>query len=329
MVNLVAPEPGEIIQDPAAGTGGFLIAASSSIAGKAGARDHLDEFQRHSALRGVENVIDTYRMLCMNLFLHGIDADHVIMGDTLSPLGADNAFQDADVILSNPPFGPSGGVPTRSDLTVTARSTNFQFPFVEHCIRAFAPGGRAAVIVPDNVLFEGGRGTELRRLLMRECDLHTILRLPTGIFYAQGIRTNVLFFSRPATARDEDTTTEVWIYDLRAERQNGLRGIDELVSGLGAFVEAYGSDPYGRSERTDLGETGRFRRFMRDEIAARNDDLYITWLKEEADLATGVESLPPDEVAAVVERNLVSALEEIRALIDELSDEDLAGDVVL
>lgn len=326
MVQLVAPQPGEIVQDPAAGTGGFLIATSRAIAAQS-ARAPIEDFQRRSALRGVENVIDTYRMLCMNLFLHGIDADHVIMGDTLSPIGAEAPFQNANVILSNPPFGPSGGVPARSDLTVTARSSNFQLPFVEHCIRALAPGGRAAVIVPDNVLFEGGRATELRRLLMRECVLHTILRLPTGIFYAQGIRTNVLFFSRPPEPQAGDATTEVWIYDLRAERQSGPRGITELTGGLGAFIDAYGDDPLGQSERIDLGESGRFRRFMRSEISARNDDLYITWLKEEADLATGIENLPPDEVAAAVERNLVSALDEIRALIDELNDEDFASDV--
>src|SRR5690606_6032112 len=125
------------------------------------------------------------------------EAEHVLMGDTLSQLGASPEVQNTDVILSNPPFGPSGGASAREDRSITAKSASFQLPFVEHCMRALAPGGRAAVIVPDNVLFEGGKGKALRQALMQDFNLHTILRLPTGIFYAQGVRTNVLFFSRP------------------------------------------------------------------------------------------------------------------------------------
>ena len=137
----------------------------------------------------------------MNLHLHGIDSQHLALADTLGPEGADLPRAGPPSILTNPPFGPAGGRPSRDDLTVTATVSSYQLPFVEHCIRALKPGGRAAVVVPDNVLFEDGRGRELRRMLMDWCDLHTILRLPTGIFYAQGVKTNVIFFRRARPRR--------------------------------------------------------------------------------------------------------------------------------
>jgi type I restriction enzyme M protein len=179
----------------------------------------------------------------MNLYLHGIDSSRMFMGDTLSSLGTDRALQNADLILSNPPFGAFGGVPTRTDLPITATSTTFQLPFVEHCARALAPGGRAAVIIPDNFLFEGGRGRTLRQFLMRTCRLHTILRLPPDIFYARGVRTNVLFFRRREDDGLEDATTEVWFYDMRARTSD--RGPSALVAGLDDFRAAFGDDPTG------------------------------------------------------------------------------------
>jgi type I restriction enzyme M protein len=328
IVDLTRPRPGEIIQDPAAGTGGFLVAADRALRRGWKPRNNQEaRFQNTQALRGVENVIDTYRLLCMNLYLHGIEAEHVIMGDTLSPVGSDPALANANVILSNPPFGSAGGPPSRPELMITRRSTYFQLPFVEHCLRALAPGGRAAVIVPDNVLFEGGAGRALRQALMRECDLHTILRLPTGIFYAQGVRTNVLFFSRPNMTSEGDATEAVWIYDMRASDQRIGRPGADFARGLSDFIEAFGPDPLGRSKRTDGGEAGRFRRFSREAIAARDDDLYVTWLKEGGDLEAGLEHLPPDDVAAVLEQHLVLALGEIRALIDELDEDRLGAEI--
>ena len=322
IVALLKPQPGEVIQDPAAGTGGFLIAADRALrkdwksraAGK-------QKFQRTQALRGVENVLDTYRLLCMNLYLHGIESEHILMGDTLSPLGSIAALQNADVILSNPPFGPSGGVSSRNDLPITAKSTSFQLPFVEHCMHALAPGGRAAVIVPDNVLFEGGKGKNLRQVMMRDFDLHTILRLPPGIFYAQGVRTNVLFFTRPISAPVRDTTKDVWIYDLRAANNRPDPAGADFISGLSDFAKAFGDSPTGRGLRKESGPSGRFRRFSRKAIAERGDDLYIVWLNDPEDVNVELESAPPDDVAVVVERHLLSALSEIRSLIEEL-DED-------
>ena len=180
LVRLMKPAAGETIQDPAAGTGGFLIAAERAI--RAATDDYFtlapkqQEFQVCHALHGMENVQGVYRLLLMNLFLHGIDAWHIELHDTLSPDGA--VMSPPDLILTNPPFGPAGGRPSRDDLTVTSMVSSYQLPFVEHCIRALKPGGRAAVIVPDNVLFEDGRGRDLRQMLMDRCDLHTIMRLP-------------------------------------------------------------------------------------------------------------------------------------------------------
>jgi type I restriction enzyme M protein len=326
IVALLKPRPGEIVQDPAAGTGGFLIAADRALrAGWRGSEEALT-FQRTHALRGVENVLDTYRLLCMNLYLHGIESEHVLMGDTLSQLGASPEFQNTDVILSNPPFGPSGGASSREDLSITAKSASFQLPFVEHCMRALAPGGRAAVIVPDNVLFEGGKGKALRQALMQDFNLHTILRLPTGIFYAQGVRTNVLFFSRPTAPPDGSATEAVWIYDLRAAETGNSGSGGDFASGLDAFGLAFGDDPLGRSPREEDGSNGRFRRFSRQQITERDDDLYIVWLNDEENENEALETASPDEVAAVVERHLVSALGEIRSLIDELGDDNAAWD---
>ena len=171
IVDLLKPAEGEVVQDPAAGTGGFIIAA--------------DRYARTTAgpcrPSGMENVPETCRLLLMNLYLHGIDSDQVLLGDTLSEDW--RALPPADVILTNPPFGPAGGRPSRSDLAVTGAHSSFALPFVEHCIRALKPGGRAAVVVPDSVLHKEGRGRALRVFLMEQCELHTILRLPSGIFY--------------------------------------------------------------------------------------------------------------------------------------------------
>ncbi|MET3436070.1 class I SAM-dependent DNA methyltransferase [Sphingomonas sp. 1185] len=325
MVELMKPQPGEVIQDPAAGTGGFLIAADRHM--REGTDDYFElspkqqAFQLREAFRGVENVPDTFRLLLMNLHLHKIDPTDLVLGDTLSPRGSEAAFKRADLILTNPPFGPAGGPPTRDDLTITDRVSSYQLPFVEHIIRALAPGGRAAVVVPDNVLFDDGRGKALRRMLMHRCDLHTILRLPTGIFYAQGVKTNVLFFTRSAEADPtEDVTQAVWIYDMRAGapaygKTNPLKRAD-----FAGFVAAFGDDPHGRAERKDEGETGRFRRFDRAALEARSDNLDISWLKDtSAEAEDGLDT--PEDIAAAIEGHLMAALEEIGALVAELGSE--------
>ena len=324
MVDLMQPQVGEVIQDPAAGTGGFLIAANSYM--KARTDDYFElspkqqAFQLREALRGLENVPDTFRLLLMNLHLHAIDPDNLDLADTLSPAGAREQFKKADLILTNPPFGPAGGPPTRDDLTITDRVASYQLPFVEHCIRALNLGGRAAVIVPDNVLFDDGRGKLLRQRLMSWCNLHTILRLPLGLFYAQGVKTNVLFFTRSIEeAPAKDATEAVWIYDARAGATSYGKTNPFKASDLDDFAAAFGDDPLGGATRTDQGEQGRFRRFSREEIAARGDNLDLSWLRDTTDEAEdGLDT--PEDIAAAIEGHLIVALEEVRALVDELGD---------
>lgn len=325
MVRLMKPQPGEVIQDPAAGTGGFLIAANTAM--KADTDDYFtlgpkqQAFQLREALRGIENVPDTFRLLLMNLHLHAIDPDNLDLTDTLSPAGSRPQFKNADLILTNPPFGPAGGPPTRDDLTITDRVSSYQLPFVEHCIRALKLGGRAAVVVPDNVLFDDGRGKLLRQRLMNWCNLHTILRLPTGIFYAQGVKTNVLFFTRAEEeAPVKDATQEVWIYDARSGAPSYGKTNPFKSSDLADFAAAFGDDPHGGAARTDQGAEGRFRRFTRADIAARGDNLDITWLKDTStDAEDGLET--PEDIAAAIEGHLKTALEEIAALLAEMDSD--------
>lgn len=224
IVRCIAPQPGEIIQDPAAGTGGFLIAADTYMKAETGDYLDLNEreiiFQRNKAFVGVELVPNTRRLALMNALLHGMEGDDegvVHLGNALGGIGEN--LPKADVILANPPFGTSKGGEasiTRQDLTY--KTTNKQLAFLQHIYRGLKPGGRAAVVLPDNVLFEAGIGTDIRQDFMNKCQLHAILRLPTGIFYAAGVKTNVLFFSR-GSAEDseavENATTHTWVYDLR------------------------------------------------------------------------------------------------------------------
>mgnify|MGYP000085371236 FL=1 len=224
MVRCIRPQIGETIQDPAAGTAGFLVAADQYM--RAQTDDYLDlsakdaKFQKNQAFIGVELVPSTRRLALMNCLLHGMEGDKegvVHLGNALGMVG--QSLDKADVILANPPFGTAKGGEasiTRDDLTY--KTSNKQLAFLQHIYRNLKPGGRAAVVLPDNVLFEAGVGTEVRRDLMNKCNLHTILRLPTGIFYAQGVKTNVLFFTKGSAKdklQEENCTENVWVYDLR------------------------------------------------------------------------------------------------------------------
>ncbi len=252
MVNLVQPQAGEVIQDPAAGTGGFLVAADRYIKDKTDDLFDLKEnqqvFQKREALVGVELVPDAHRLLLMNAMLHGIESD-LLLGDTLSPTG--QGLPKANVILTNPPFGTKkgGGLPTRDDFTFP--TSNKQLAFLQHIYRSLKPGGRAAVVLPDNVLFEDGVGAEVRRDMMDKCNLHTILRLPTGIFYAQGVKTNVLFFTRGEGTKDKGNTQKVWFYDMRANMPSFGKRTPLTHEHFTDFEKAYGSDPLGKSKRKD------------------------------------------------------------------------------
>ena len=312
MVRLVKPQAGELVQDPAAGTCGFLIAADRYIKDATNRLDklpvRLQDFQKYKAFYGVELVHDTHRLALMNLMLHDIEGDLAI-GDSMSELGKN--LPKADVILTNPPFGTKkgGGLPSRDDFLFP--TSNKQLAFLQHIYRGLKPGGRAAVVLPDNVLFEDNVGAQVRADLMDKCDLHTILRLPTGIFYAQGVKTNVLFFSRGA--KDTGNTKAVWIYDMRTNAPAFGKRTQLGPEHFAEFEAAFGEDPLGKSKRKDSGEEGRWRKFTRDEIAKRGENLDISWLKDEGH--TSAEDLPePEEIAAEIMAHLQTAMSEMEAL---------------
>lgn len=336
IINCLKPQAGESIQDPAAGTAGFLIAADAYI--KKNTDDHFDlndkarDFQRNQAFVGIELVPGTRRLALMNTLLHGMEGDHegvVHLGNALGQSGAN--LPKVDMILSNPPFGTAkgGGGPTRDDLTY--KTSNKQLAFMQHIYRGLKPGGRAAVVLPDNVLFEAGVGTEVRRDLMDKCNLHTILRLPTGIFYAQGVKTNVLFFQKGTVEnprQEQGCTKNVWIYDLRSNMPSFGKRTPFGANHLQPFEEAYGEDPNGNSPREEnvegIDELSRFRVFTREQIRERGDSLDISWLKD-ADSIDAADLPAPEVLAGEAMAELTQALHELEELMQALG----AGDEVI
>lgn len=318
MVHLMQPQLGEVVQDPAAGTGGFLIAANHYI------REHSDiesldsraykKYRRQ--FHGMEFVQDTHRLALMNLMLHDLDSDEdtgIRYGDTMSSEG--QQLPKADLILTNPPFGTKkgGGLPTRDDFTFP--TSNKQLAFLQHIYRFLKPGGRAAVVLPDNVLFEANTGADIRRDLMEKCNLHTILRLPTGIFYAQGVKTNVLFFNKGEN--EKGNTKGVWVYDLRANTPQFGKRTPLTREFFKEFEKAFGKNADGGSKRTEQGAEGRFRYFSREDIAARGDSLDVSWLKD--DNETAADDLPePELLAQSAIADLEGAIEDLRGILVEL-----------
>jgi type I restriction enzyme M protein len=327
MVEVMKPMLKDVIQDPAAGTGGFLIAANRYLR-EHGQPDGWTEAEQRKYRRetffGMEHVQDTHRLALMNLMLHGLDSDPkaagIRYGDTLSPDG--QALPKATLMLTNPPFGTKkgGGLPSRDDFTFP--TSNKQFCFMQHIYRGLKPGGRAAVVLPDNVLFEGNVGKDIRKDLMDKCNLHTILRLPTGIFYAQGVKTNVLFFTRGET--DKGNTKEVWVYDLRANAPAFGKRTVLTNEYFAEFVKAYGEDSLGGAEalrkRKDEGEAGRFRKFTRKFIEERDDSLDISWLKDESE-GNGEKLGEPAEYARQAMAELEGAFEDLKGILAELGED--------
>ena len=316
IIRVTKPQAGEVIQDPAAGTGGFLIAADRYIKDRTLNHQLLTNakarFQRYQAFVGHEWVPDTHRLCLMNLFLHEIESP-VECVDTLSSAG--QTLNNASLVLTNPPFNKMTGTVNRFDFSITAAERVGPMPFVEHVVRALEPGGRAAVIVPDSVLVANRVGTALRTWLMDRCDLHTILRLPTRIFYAQGVKASVLFLVRGET--DRRNTRRVWIYDMRANMPAFGKTRPLTVEDFKDFEAAYGDDPTGKARRRDLGENGRFRRFTRAQIKERNDSLAIDWLPDDGfDLEEQLSE--PDEIVEAIFGHLRNAIEEIESLSEGL-----------
>jgi type I restriction enzyme M protein len=320
IVRLMRPKPGEIVQDPAAGTGGFLIAANEFVRR---ATDDLftlsrDEalFQRGEAYAGLELINKTHRLCLMNLMLHRINAI-VGLGDALT--GDGERLKKAHIVLTNPPFNKFPERVARADFVITAGMAKGPLPFLEHVVRALRPGGRAAIVAPDGTL-GNDEGLDLRRWLMDLCDLHTILRLPTGIFYSQGVKTNVLFFTRGA--KDKGNTKETWIYDMRAGQPAFGKTRTLTANDFAAFENAFGVDPDGKSKRKDEGEQGRLRKFTREEIARRGDNLDIGWLREDESKSED-ELAEPDDIADAIAAHLRAALIEVETLGEELRPPDV------
>jgi type I restriction enzyme M protein len=317
MVNVTQPKAGEIIQDPAAGTCGFIVMVNEYIKKhqptKTTPASHSLEKPEFYA---VELVQDTYRLALMNAMLHGIKG-HIICGDTLSILGTE--LPKADLILTNPPFGSKkgGGLSSREDLSFS--TSNKQLSFLQHIYLGLKPGGRAAVVLPDNVLFEENIGRDIRKDLMDKCNLHTILILPMGIFYAPGVSTNVLFFTKGPT--DKDNTKTVWIYDLRTNMQRFGKLTPLLHDYFLDFENVYGKDPNGRAKRSESDSKGnRWRKFNIHEIKGRNFKLDgLKWLKD--DNLENTEILPePEELVNDMITELNEAVGKLSFVLDELEN---------
>lgn len=279
MVDVTMPQIGETVCDPACGTAGFLLAAYDYMKTQSNNEDKL-RFLRENAIFGTDNTALVVTLASMNLYLHGI-------GTNRSPIVCDDSLEKTpshmvDVILANPPFGtrPAGSVEiNRPDFYVETK--NNQLNFLQHIMVMLKANGRAAVVLPDNVLFEGNAGEVIRKKLLSDFNLHTILRLPTGIFYAQGVKANVLFFQKGSP------TKEIWFYDYRTGIKHTLATNPLQRHHLDDFVKCYNAENIaGRVETFDAetNPNGRWRKFSIDEILKRDKtSLDITWIKLDSD----------------------------------------------
>lgn len=276
MVDCLRPQIGETVCDPACGTGGFLLAAYDYMKTQSQNRDKID-FLNYKALHGVDNTPLVVTLASMNLYLHGVGTDR-------SPIVCDDSLEKepatlVDVVLANPPFGirPAGSVAiNRPDFYVETK--NNQLNFLQHMMLMLKTGGRAAVVLPDNVLFEGNAGETVRKRLLSDFNLHTILRLPTGIFYAQGVKANVLFFTKGQPTR------EIWLYDYRTDVKHTLANNKLERHHLDDFVSCYHPENLSARKETYHAENnpqGRWRKYGIDEILSRDKtSLDITWIKQ-------------------------------------------------
>ena len=346
MVDVVQPAPANTVCDPACGTGGFLLAAHDYIARTPGLDKAQKKRLKSGTLFGIELVDSVTRLCAMNLLLHGIGGD-AVSGDTAYKDGAVGRVpsrgdsedlpvvtKDAlagkhgeyDIVLANPPFGKKSSVTivneageqSKESLIINrddfwASTSNKQLNFLQHIFTILKQHGRAAVVLPDNVLFEGGAGETIRRELLKQADVHTLLRLPTGIFYAQGVKANVLFFDRKP-AQEKPWTEKLWIYDLRTNKHFTLKESTLKRSDLDDFVNCYFGTPRSRHNRV---ETERFKSFNYDELLKRDKvNLDIFWLKDEA--LENSANLPATEViAADITADLEAALEQFATIAED------------
>lgn len=325
IVEVMKPQPGMTITDPACGTGGFILAAYNYISSPHNFK--LDVAQKEAlktkTFTGKDIVDNVVRLCVMNLYLHGISGD-------MSPIETgDSLITDPgtryDMVLTNPPFGKKSSITIvnedgkagkesityeRQDFWAT--TSNKQLNFLQHVKTLLKINGRAAIVVPDNVLFEGGAGETIRRKLLAECDVHTLLRLPTGVFYAQGVKANVLFFDKKP-GREEHWTDKVWIYDLRTNQHFTLKTNSLKYEDLTDFIKCYHAD-----SRLERQETERFHSFTYDELIKRDKaSLDIFWLKDDS-LEDSANLPPPEIIAQDIAENLEAALEQFNEIYQEL-----------
>ena len=333
MVACVQPKPKKTISDPACGTGGFFLAAYDWIV----SNNQLDQeekvFLKNNTFHGNEIVANTRRMCLMNMYLHNIgEIDGESFLSSNDALVSDNGNR-FDYVLANPPFGKKSsmtitnedGEIEKEDLSYNRQdfwetTSNKQLNFLQHIKTQLKITGEAAVVLPDNVLFEGGAGEEVRKQLMKTTELHTILRLPTGLFYAQGVKANVLFFDNKPASK-EAWTKEVWIYDYRTNIHHTLKKKQMTTADLADFVKLY--NPQNRHKRTETwseeNQEGRWRKFNYDEIIARDKtNLDIFWLKDKS--LTDLDNLPdPDILANEIIENLESGLNSFKQIMETIN----------
>ena len=323
IVDVMRPAPMQTIFDPGCGTGGFLLIAHEFISGHYDLDKDQKKHLRFDALKGMEIVDNTARLCAMNLLLHGIGGDDcpVKVGDSLNA----KPSETYDIVMTNPPFGKKSSVTvineegeqSKESLVVVrddfwASTSNKQLNFLQHVKSLLNIHGRAAIVVPDNVLFEGGAGETVRRKLLHECDVHTLLRLPTGIFYAQGVKANVLFFDRKPASETPWTKT-LWIYDFRTNEHFTLKTNPLKRSDLDDFVACYNPE-----NRHDRKPTERFRPFEYGELLKRDKvSLDIFWLKDES-LEDSANLPDPDVIAAEIAEDLEAALDQFSQIASDL-----------
>ena len=312
MVDCIMPKIGETVCDPACGTGGFLLAAYDCMKQQSQDKDKRD-FLNNKALHGVDNTPLVVTLASMNLYLHGIGTDR-------SPIACEDSLEKepdtlVDVILANPPFGtrPAGSVDiNRPDFYVETK--NNQLNFLQHMMLMLKAGGRAAVVLPDNVLFEGGAGETIRKKLLSDFNLHTILRLPTGIFYAQGVKANVLFFVKGQPTKD------IWFYDYRTDVKHTLATNKLQRHHLDGFVACYTANPRVETYNEDTARDGRWRKYAIEDIIARDKtSLDITWIKAGGE----EEQFTLDELMTNITTqasNISKAVAELQKLMDGIKE---------
>ncbi|RJP71387.1 MAG: SAM-dependent DNA methyltransferase [Candidatus Abyssobacteria bacterium SURF_17] len=337
IVDVIQPKPGETICDPACGTCGFLIAAHDYIASSKKLNRDQTKHLKLNAIRGVELVDQVTRLGAMNLFLHGIGP--TIEDNIEPPIRTDDSLEhapkeDFHIVLTNPPFGKKSSIMIvngegkidREALTYErqdfwATTSNKQLNFVQHVRSLLEINGKAAIVIPDNVLFEGGAGETIRRKLLEQCEVHTLLRLPTGIFYRPGVKANVLFFDRKPGS-DKPWTKKLWIYDFRTNMHFTLKTDPLERSDLDDFVKCY--NPENRHQRratwSEKKPDGRWRAFDYEELVQRDKcNLDIFWLKD--DSLSESENLPePAVIAAEIAEDLRTALEQMEEIAEDLGN---------